>query len=59
MQKKEEIGKEVNNLILEVVLRLKRENPQLLQLLFSASESEETSTSKNSENKVSNKKHGK
>jgi hypothetical protein len=32
--KKEEISKEVNNLILEVVMRLERENPQLLRSLI-------------------------
>jgi hypothetical protein len=57
--KKEEISREINCLVLEVVFRLERENPQLLRLLFSASESEETPITKNSDKNIPNKSHGK
>jgi hypothetical protein len=58
-RKKDEVNKEVNNLILGVINRLGRENPQLLRLLFSASESEETPITKNSDKKVPDKRHEK
>jgi hypothetical protein len=57
--KKEEISREINCLVLEVVFRLKRESPQLLRLLFSASETEKTSITKNSDKKVPDKRHEK
>ena len=58
-RKKDEVNKEVNNLILGVINRLGRENPQLLRLLFSASETEKTSITKNSDKKVPDKRHEK
>ncbi|NCO27943.1 MAG: hypothetical protein COS15_03505 [Caldiserica bacterium CG02_land_8_20_14_3_00_36_38] len=57
--KNEGVMRQINCLALEVVLRLQRDNPELLQRLFYAFESGETSTSKNSENKTPNKRHGK
>jgi hypothetical protein len=44
---KEEINKELINLILEVLHRLERENPELLKLLFPSSEQDNISKSKN------------
>jgi len=57
--KKEEVVREINCLVSEVLLRLERENPKLLQLLFSTSEIEKTSTPKNSDKKVPDKRHEK
>ena len=57
--KKEEISREINCLVLEVVFRLKRESPQLLRLLFSASETEKTPITKNSDKNIPDKSHGK
>jgi len=44
---KEVVSKEVNELILEVLHRLERENPELLKLLFPSSEQDDISKSKN------------
>ena len=56
--KKEEVNREINCLVSEVLFRLERESPQLLRLLFSASETEKTSITKNSDKNIPNKSHG-
>jgi hypothetical protein len=49
---KEEINKELTNLIIEVLHRLERENPQILQSLFPYSEEEQVSKLKSKKIKV-------
>jgi predicted P-loop ATPase/GTPase len=51
---KKKVCEEISGLMLEVIKRLERENPQLLQSLFLSSEEERVSSVKSRRNKIPN-----